>query len=323
MARRNVLAHTSASGGTLTDRLANADVLFAANGENIARSETFVPELIHQSFMGSQGHRENILNPDFDEAGIGVVREKGGTYFVTEDFIRGLVRRDDNEAQAIILGILNDSRKAKGLPLLVPLELITTTAKAFARNRAAGRELPQVPSFFGETSVHFAIGAELTQLAEAIAAKAGTRSDRIGIGVWFTRDREYPGGAYWVCVLLVGGDRPPGKSDLERTLSAWNAVNGIRNEMNLRRLEFDQGLFAKADEILSLHRQGKRPPASFGAPAVWYFYLARPGDLGGIPDEARLLIGNRMFGRIGISIQPMLTQDGLEVMQAVALVLDR
>ncbi|MBV9043392.1 MAG: CAP domain-containing protein [Acidimicrobiia bacterium] len=41
---------------------------------------------IHQAFMNSPGHRENILDPGFNQVGIGVI-VAGNTVFVTEDFL--------------------------------------------------------------------------------------------------------------------------------------------------------------------------------------------------------------------------------------------
>ncbi|HYA48860.1 MAG TPA: CAP domain-containing protein, partial [Burkholderiales bacterium] len=74
MARTNVLGHDSAGGKSYTDRLVDAGILFAANGENVAQSWSPSADSIHQSFMNSPGHRSNVLNRDFDEVGIGIVR---------------------------------------------------------------------------------------------------------------------------------------------------------------------------------------------------------------------------------------------------------
>jgi len=41
---------------------------------------------VHKLFMGSSGHRANILNASYSQVGIGVVRS-GGTVWVTIDFV--------------------------------------------------------------------------------------------------------------------------------------------------------------------------------------------------------------------------------------------
>lgn len=49
-------------------------------GENVGRNGSI--EGIHRAFMGSSGHRRNILNPDFDAVGVGVVWAAGTPYVV-------------------------------------------------------------------------------------------------------------------------------------------------------------------------------------------------------------------------------------------------
>jgi hypothetical protein len=62
---------------------------------------------------------------------------------------------------------------------------------------------------------------------------------------------------------------------------------------------------------------------NLGKTAVWVFYMTRPSNPTGIPDQVRKLLADAAFGSIGVSVQPVQTQDGVEVYQAVALVLDR
>ena len=116
MARGNILSHESSDGKSFTDRLAEAGVAFAANGENVARSGTFVADLIHQSFMESPGHRENVLNLDFDEVGIGIIRGPGTSYYVTEDFIRRLVQRPAASSACLLRTRDSSTRSARLRP---------------------------------------------------------------------------------------------------------------------------------------------------------------------------------------------------------------
>lgn len=43
---------------------------------------------IHNAFMGSSGHRANILNPAFNYAAVGVTQDGYGRYWVTEVFMQ-------------------------------------------------------------------------------------------------------------------------------------------------------------------------------------------------------------------------------------------
>lgn len=51
-------------------------------GENLAQAEGATPEEIMDGWLKSKGHRENLLNPNFTEIGLGVAKNaKGETYY--------------------------------------------------------------------------------------------------------------------------------------------------------------------------------------------------------------------------------------------------
>lgn len=56
-----------------------------ALGENVAMNGSV--EAAHQRLMASPGHRANILNGAFDAVGMAVVRDAGGTLFITQNFL--------------------------------------------------------------------------------------------------------------------------------------------------------------------------------------------------------------------------------------------
>jgi uncharacterized protein YkwD len=55
-------------------------------GENVGCGDTG-PDELHEAFMNSPKHRENIMDPTFDSIGIGIVMA-GDTMFVTEQFMQ-------------------------------------------------------------------------------------------------------------------------------------------------------------------------------------------------------------------------------------------
>ncbi len=55
-------------------------------GENVGCGDTDV-DALHEAFMNSPKHRENIMDPTFDSIGIGIVMS-GDTMFVTEQFMQ-------------------------------------------------------------------------------------------------------------------------------------------------------------------------------------------------------------------------------------------
>jgi uncharacterized protein YkwD len=209
MAGRGVLGHASADGKSYTQRLEAASVLFAANGENVASSSVPDPVRIHSALMKTGGHRENILRSDFDELGVGAARGADGTYYVTQDFIKGVPVRDEAEVRAFVLAALDWIRKSRGLAPLLPSENVHRTAQAFARARSEGRAYPEIPREYGETRVDFYAGPDLDALAAAMAEDPVDRFTLAGVGAAFARTPEHRGGAYFVCVFLLVGDPRP------------------------------------------------------------------------------------------------------------------
>jgi uncharacterized protein YkwD len=54
-------------------------------GENVGYGYSI--EQVHNAFMGSTGHRANILDRRFNQIGIGVTRDGAGRYWVVQEFM--------------------------------------------------------------------------------------------------------------------------------------------------------------------------------------------------------------------------------------------
>lgn len=76
MFKRGYFSHYSPDGLTVADRALDAGIDFLVVGENLAYAPSL--ELAHKGLMNSEGHRANILSPDFGKMGIGVM--DGGIY---------------------------------------------------------------------------------------------------------------------------------------------------------------------------------------------------------------------------------------------------
>lgn len=77
MANKNYFSHTSPTYGSPFDMMKQFGISFRTAGENIASGQR-TPEEVMQSWMNSQGHRANILKPDYTHLGVGYYR--GGSY---------------------------------------------------------------------------------------------------------------------------------------------------------------------------------------------------------------------------------------------------
>jgi len=93
MLARDFFSHTNPDGEGPGERLAEVGYVWSWWGENIAAGYPS-PEDVMAGWMGSEGHRANILNCNFTEIGVGYVysASDGGTlryyHYWTQDFGR-------------------------------------------------------------------------------------------------------------------------------------------------------------------------------------------------------------------------------------------
>ncbi|HEY0309278.1 MAG TPA: CAP domain-containing protein [Acidobacteriaceae bacterium] len=83
MAQERAISHQFAGEAELQARAANAGARFRLIAENVAVAPT--PQILHSSWMHSEGHRYNLLEPQENAVGIAVVQRDGQLYAV-EDF---------------------------------------------------------------------------------------------------------------------------------------------------------------------------------------------------------------------------------------------
>lgn len=60
-------------------------IKYKTAGENIAKGYYSASSVVN-GWMNSQGHRANILNPNFNKIGIGYATDKSGTTYWTQIF---------------------------------------------------------------------------------------------------------------------------------------------------------------------------------------------------------------------------------------------
>ena len=81
MACNSFFSHTSPTTGTPFDRIAAAGYSYSAAGENIAAGYG-APAALVEGWMGSEGHRDNILSTSFTHIGLGYASRGESAYGV-------------------------------------------------------------------------------------------------------------------------------------------------------------------------------------------------------------------------------------------------
>ncbi len=91
MARGNFFSHYDLSGANLGNRVRGAHIRgWRKAGENLFYSEGIknFQSFAVKNWMKSDGHRQNILDKDWTQTGIGIARDDNNRIFVTQIFIQ-------------------------------------------------------------------------------------------------------------------------------------------------------------------------------------------------------------------------------------------
>ena len=79
-------SHTRTDGRMFGSVLTDNGIRFNRAGENIAWGQTS-PEQVMEAWMNSEGHRANILNPNFTEIGVGHYQNSNGRNYWVQLFV--------------------------------------------------------------------------------------------------------------------------------------------------------------------------------------------------------------------------------------------
>lgn len=84
MKDNNYFSHTSPVYGSPFQMMKNFGITYKSAAENIAKGQK-TPQAVVDAWMGSSGHRANILNSSYNKIGVGYVKD--GNYW-TQMFIQ-------------------------------------------------------------------------------------------------------------------------------------------------------------------------------------------------------------------------------------------
>ncbi|MCH1626668.1 CAP-associated domain-containing protein [Ferdinandcohnia quinoae] len=85
MAENQYFSHTNLQGQSPFDRMLEDEVMFNFAGENLAFGQ-FSSIFAHEGLMNSLGHRENILQKEYEFLGVGVAFDSESHPYFTENF---------------------------------------------------------------------------------------------------------------------------------------------------------------------------------------------------------------------------------------------
>lgn len=199
MADQRKLTHVLPGEESVAQRLAAAGVNFNRSGENVGYNTDF--DGLHPAWMKSPGHRKNILQPAYNSVGIGVVRGSDGIYWATQDFASEIQQRSADQAEDLVARKFSQWRSEAGAP---PLERVHSDKlhDLACTMGKAGRLRPQ--EVLALPGVHYAVTYsnsspdDLPSSARDLADEK--RLERYAVGACFVREKNNPGGTYYVAI---------------------------------------------------------------------------------------------------------------------------
>ncbi len=109
MAKRNELSHQFKAEADMSARLADQGARFDSAAENIGLADAM--EELHLGWMRSPPHRANLLNPRYDQMGVGIARA-GDRLYATQDFAHSVAKFSPDQAEDEVIAAYRKVRES-------------------------------------------------------------------------------------------------------------------------------------------------------------------------------------------------------------------
>jgi uncharacterized protein YkwD len=190
MAAEGPISHQYAGEPDLSQRAGQAGAHFSLIEENVAEGPT--PASIHQAWMNSRGHRENLLNPEVNRAGVAVV-PGGNLLYAVVDFGRVVSVLTADQVESAVTALLH----AKG---------IAAHGQSAVARQACAQD-SGMPATLGDRRPEFIMRwqeSALDRLPDALLARIATgRYHEAVVGSCPAESADRTFSAYRVAVMLL------------------------------------------------------------------------------------------------------------------------
>jgi uncharacterized protein YkwD len=200
MVQNDSLSHQFDGEEPLQLRVSDEHVRCDHDGENIALDSNL--EVAHSMLMQSPHHRENILGPQFNAVGIGIVRSDELIY-ITEDFAHVLPDYSELEADAVAQQAIEEYAKSQNVP--VPVRKPRPQLKQMACDMALDDQLAsqKAGALPGVSSAVAWNASDLEKLPSNLKRLlAQPLTSGYSLGVCFAPSVTHPGGLYWLVMVI-------------------------------------------------------------------------------------------------------------------------
>jgi uncharacterized protein YkwD len=200
MVHEDTLSHQLDGEESLQLRVSDENVRCDHDGENIALDSDL--EVAHTMLMQSPHHRENILGPQFNSVGVGIVKSDDLIY-ITEDFAHVLPDYSELEADTVAQKAIDEYAKSQSVP--VPVRKPRPQLKQMACDMALDDQLASQKAGIlpGVSSAVAWNASDLGKLpANLRKLLAQPLTSGYSLGVCFAPSVTHPGGVYWLVMVI-------------------------------------------------------------------------------------------------------------------------
>jgi len=301
MAEEEELSHTFPSYQSLRERLQTAGLLVSKAGENIAYCKAYLLDIVHDGFMESPSHRDNILNPDFTHCSIKIVKKDRDIY-ITQEFAQLVTPLRQYGVAPEIEKDLATWFKKRFRSRLTLLPAVRSYAEFCAGENLRGGHVQEFNEKWGRFYVVNLIGPEIEVLKKELKKRIRhIKFQGAAVGVVTGAHPHYPGGAYSLSALLFPGNKFGEKSEGKLIKYVLNDVNKIRGRHGCRALKYNKVLSQSALETAQLYYN--YPEDSLRYPYAQKVRIFRGSDPRAIPSELTgFLVDQKQGGQVGIGV---------------------
>jgi uncharacterized protein YkwD len=201
VAGQSLLSHQYDGEADLSQRAGQAGAHFSLVEENIA--EGYQPASIHQAWMNSEHHRENLLNPGVDRVGIAVIA-RGNMLYAVADF-------------AHAVSVLTPEQVEATISILVEAAGVSAHGNSSGARIACAQD-HGLPASLDNRHPEFIMrwqDAELSHLPSALVDRIATgKYHEAEVGSCHAKSAENPFTVYRVAVLLLKPESSTAPADL-------------------------------------------------------------------------------------------------------------
>ena len=198
MAAQEQISHQFPGEPSLTQRItAVSNLHLDREGENVAMATT--ADDAHRALMASPPHRDNLLNPNFNVAGIGVYRRNNRIY-VAQDFGDSLPSYSVQQAQELVEASIEQLRAQANMPKLERTSSNRSTISACAMAQADSLSAAAPPPGAYMLRYTSMTPESIPSAISKVISQRGLHT--YSAGTCYARTQKYPSGAYWVVLVF-------------------------------------------------------------------------------------------------------------------------